>query len=110
MWPQNRKILAYVRHDETTTILVLANLSQQVQPVELDLSAYQGMIPREMFGQTAFPAIGTAPYFLAMGPYAFYCFALQPAPEPAVIWSDVVLSDTPAALETALPVLDLPDN
>lgn len=105
--PQNRKILAYVRHDESSTILVLANLSQHIQPVELDLSVYQGMTPREMFGQTEFPVIGTSPYFLAMGPYAFYWFALHAAPEPAVIWSDVALPETPAALETALPVLEL---
>src|SRR2546428_258989 len=42
--PNNRKILAYVRHDETDTILVLANLSNQVQPVELDLTAYEGLM------------------------------------------------------------------
>lgn len=108
--PQNRKVLAYVRYDENETVLVLANLSQQVQPVELDLSAYQGMIPREMFGQTEFPAIGATPYFLAMGPYAFYWFALHPAPEPVVIWSDVSSPDTPAELETALPVLELTGN
>jgi len=47
--PDNRKILAYVRHDETDTILVLANLSNQVQPVGLDLSAYEGLMPQEMF-------------------------------------------------------------
>ena len=46
--PDNRKILAYIRHDETDTILVLANLSHQVQPVELDLSAYEGLMPQEM--------------------------------------------------------------
>src|ERR671936_668305 len=40
--PENRKILAYIRHDETDTILVLANLSNYVQPVELDLGAYEG--------------------------------------------------------------------
>ena len=48
--PNNRKILAYVRHDETDTILVLANLSNQVQPVELELTDYEGMMPQEMFG------------------------------------------------------------
>jgi len=61
--PGHRKILAYVRHDETDTILVLANLSNQVQPVGLDLSAYEGLMPQEMFGGAEFPAIGTAPYF-----------------------------------------------
>jgi maltose alpha-D-glucosyltransferase/alpha-amylase len=103
--PANRKILAYVRHDETDTILVLANLSNQVQPVELDLTAYEGLMPQEMFGGTEFPAIGTTPYFLSLGPYASYWFILQ-APEPVIMWTEV----TPGALEereTALPVLVL---
>ena len=78
-----------------------------MQPVELDLTAYEGMVPREMFGRTEFPAIGAAPYFLSMGPYASYWFACSQAPEPVVIWSDVSLPDTPAELETALPVLGL---
>ena len=32
----NRKVLAYVRRDDTDTILCVANLSRSVQPVELD--------------------------------------------------------------------------
>ena len=104
--PNNRKILAYVRHDETDTILVLANLSNQVQPVELDLTAYEGLTPQEMFGGTEFPAIGTTPYFLSLGPYASYWFILQ-APEPVIMWTEM----TPGALEeleATLPVLVLP--
>jgi maltose alpha-D-glucosyltransferase / alpha-amylase len=103
--PDNRKILAYTRHDETDTILVLANLSNQVQPVELDLSAYEGLLPQEMFGGAEFPAIGPTPYFLSMGPYASYWFILQ-APEPVIMWTEV----TPGALEeleATLPVLVL---
>ena len=103
--PDNRKILAYMRHDETDTILVLANLSNQVQPVELDLAAYEGLMPQEMFGGAEFPAIGTIPYFLSMGPYASYWFNLQ-APEPVIVWTEV----TPgvlAELEATLPVLVL---
>jgi maltose alpha-D-glucosyltransferase / alpha-amylase len=46
--PRNRAILAYVRHDAINTILVVANLSSQPQWVELDLTAYTGMVPREM--------------------------------------------------------------
>jgi maltose alpha-D-glucosyltransferase / alpha-amylase len=103
--PDNRKILAYVRHDETDTILVLANLSNQVQPVELDLAAYEGLMPQEMFGGAEFPAIGTTPYFLSLGPYASYWFILQ-APEPVIMWTEV----TPGVLEeleATLPVLVL---
>jgi maltose alpha-D-glucosyltransferase/alpha-amylase len=103
--PDNRKILAYVRHDEIDTILVLANLSNQVQPVELDLTAYEGMMPQEMFGGAEFPAIGPTPYFLSLGPYASYWFILQ-APEPVIMWTEV----TPGAMEEmekTLPVLVL---
>src|SRR5437764_12109029 len=65
--PNNRKILAYVRHDETDTILVLANLSNQVQPVELELTEYEGMMTQEMCGGTEFSAIGEIQYFLLLG-------------------------------------------
>jgi maltose alpha-D-glucosyltransferase/alpha-amylase len=63
--PQNRKVLAYVRYDDTETILVLANLSRHAQPVELDLTTYRGMVPREMFGRTEFPPIADAPILRA---------------------------------------------
>src|SRR5262245_64938262 len=82
--PDNRKILAYIRHDETDTILVLANLSNQVQPVELDLSAYEGLMPQEMIGGAEFPVIGTTPYFLSLGPYAFYWFIFM-FPDPVFL-------------------------
>jgi maltose alpha-D-glucosyltransferase/alpha-amylase len=103
--PDNRKILAYVRHDETDTILVLANLSNQVQPVELDLAAYEGLMPQEMFGGAEFPAIGTTPYFLSLGPYASYWFLLH-APEPVIMWTEVA-PDGLEELEETLPVLVL---
>ena len=104
--PDNRKILAYIRHDETDTILVLANLSHQVQPVELDLSAYEGLMPQEMIGGAEFPVIGTTPYFLSLGPYASYWFILQ-VPEPVIVWNEVTLDGALTDLEATLPVLVL---
>ena len=103
--PNNRKILAYMRHDETDTILVLANLSNQVQPAELDLTAYEGLMPQEMFGGAEFPVIGTTPYFLALGPYAAYWFILH-APEPVLVWTEVT-PGAPETLEATTPVLVL---
>ncbi len=47
---------------EDETILVVANLSRFVQYVELDLSAFKGSVPVELFGQTEFPPIGDLPY------------------------------------------------
>ena len=74
---ENRKVLAYVRRYEEETILVVANLSRLVQCFELDLSHYKGMVPVELSGGTRFPVIGERPYFLNLGPFAFYWFALQ---------------------------------
>ncbi|MGZ8711073.1 MAG: maltose alpha-D-glucosyltransferase, partial [Thermoanaerobaculia bacterium] len=75
--PENRKILAFTRRYEDETILVVANLSRLVQCFELDLSAFKGMVPVELSGGTKFPAIGEQPYFLNLGPFAFYWFALE---------------------------------
>jgi maltose alpha-D-glucosyltransferase / alpha-amylase len=75
--PSNRKVLAYVRRYREDVILCVANLSRTVQPVELELSAFSGLAPVEMLGYTEFPKIGTAPYFLTLGPYGFYWFELQ---------------------------------
>jgi maltose alpha-D-glucosyltransferase / alpha-amylase len=75
--PANRKVLVYVRRDRHDVILCVASLSRTVQPVELDLSAFNGFTPVEMLGYTEFPPIGAAPYFLTLGPYGFYWFELQ---------------------------------
>ncbi len=80
--PSNRKILAYLRRDDTDQVLCVANLSRFSQPVELDLSKLAGLIPVEMLGYTEFPRIGTEPYRLSLSPYAFFWFELQTAPPP----------------------------
>ncbi|HEY8796975.1 MAG TPA: maltose alpha-D-glucosyltransferase [Candidatus Dormibacteraeota bacterium] len=76
--PENRKILAFVRRHESEQILVIANLSRFLQTMELDLSAWKGMVPLELFGSTELPVIGDAPYFLTLGPHSFFWFSLQP--------------------------------
>jgi maltose alpha-D-glucosyltransferase/alpha-amylase len=78
----NRKVLAYVRSYEGELVLCVANLSRTVQPIELDLSRFKGLTPTEMLGLTEFPRIGELPYFLTLGPYAFYWFRLQHTPAP----------------------------
>ncbi len=80
--PTNRKVLAFLRRYKREAILVAANLSRFVQPVELDLSEFQGWTPVEMIGRTEFPTIGELPYFLTLGPHAFYWFTLEPQAEP----------------------------
>ena len=68
----NAKILAYVRSYEGETLLIVANLSAAPQPVELDLGRFVGATPTEMLGDTVFPTIRKAPYFLSLGPHGFY--------------------------------------
>lgn len=74
--PSNSKLLVFTRKHEDQTILVVANLSRFVQYAELDLSAFKGMIPIELFGKTRFPAIGDAPYMLSLSAHNFYWFSL----------------------------------
>jgi maltose alpha-D-glucosyltransferase / alpha-amylase len=77
--PTNLAVLAYLRLGEGQTVLVVNNLSRFVQPVELDLSSFFGCVPVELFGETVFPRIGEAPYFLSLGPHTFYWFRLDRA-------------------------------
>ncbi len=75
--PSNMTVLAYIRSLDDQHILVVNNLSRFVQPVELDLRRYAGYVPVELFGETVFPAVGEAPYFLSLGPHTFYWFRLE---------------------------------
>jgi maltose alpha-D-glucosyltransferase / alpha-amylase len=85
LYPDNRKVLAFVRRYEEETILIVANLSRFAQYVELDLSAYRGRRPRELYGRVKFPPIGNAPYLLTLGPHGFHGFVLEERPETAEI-------------------------
>ena len=117
--PENRKVLVFIRRYQDEIILVAANLSRFVNYAELDLSAYKGMVPVELFGHTRFPSIGELPYFLTLGPHAFYWFKLE-APqvsgagaavqgfepgklEAAGVWEDILHGKALAQLERALP-------
>ena len=78
--PENPKVLAYIRCYEDQCILLVANLSRFSQYVELDLKAFEGRRPIELFGQTKFPLIGSLPYLLTLGPHGFYAFLLDRTP------------------------------
>jgi maltose alpha-D-glucosyltransferase / alpha-amylase len=80
--PDNLAVLAYLRCHDDQTILVVNNLSRFVQPVELDLSPYTGSVPVELFGETVFPRVADAPYFLSLGPHTFYWFRLEKSGAP----------------------------
>ncbi len=118
LYPENHKVLTFIRRHGGEQILVVANLSRFVQCVELDLSTFKGAVPREMFGRSALPAVGDRPYQLTLGPYAFYWLLLEPAstsrpltltasqlPTLAVAgtWQNVFTDQASDALERILP-------
>jgi maltose alpha-D-glucosyltransferase/alpha-amylase len=121
LYPENPKVLAFVRAYEEELVLVVANLSRFSQFVELNLSAHQGRVPVELFGQTEFPVIRDQPYLLTMGSHTFYWFALErqevsagetggpheerrvPSLQVTGSWEQLFRKDARAGLEKILP-------
>jgi maltose alpha-D-glucosyltransferase/alpha-amylase len=117
---ENRKVLAFVRRYQDEAVFVVANLSRFAQSVDLDLSAFKGRVPLELFGQTRFPPVSNAPYSLTLGPHIFYWFTLPPQRVEAVAgptatagalpaltvrsaWENALRGPDKAELETILP-------
>ncbi|CAN5792055.1 maltose alpha-D-glucosyltransferase [soil metagenome] len=86
LYPDNRKVLAFLRQHEDETVLVVANLSRFVQYASLDLSAFRDHVPVELFGLTEFPPTGADPFFVTLGPHAFYWFQIRPAARAHEVW------------------------
>jgi maltose alpha-D-glucosyltransferase/alpha-amylase len=74
---ENDRVFAHVRRYEEDVVLCVHNLANSAQPVELDLTAFEGRVPEEMFGRTRFPAIGRLPYLLTLAPRGFFWFDLK---------------------------------
>ncbi len=94
-------MLAYLRHWQDETLLCVANLARDPQPVALDLSRYRGLVPLELSGRTQFPGIGEEHYLLSLPGYGFYWFQLvqteeqmapvrpqSAEPVPVLVWFD----------------------
>src|SRR5207249_8518656 len=77
LYPDNAKVLAFLRSYENETIVVVVNLSRFAQSVELDLSRFTGYVPIEIFSRNPFPSIKKSPYILTLGPHSHYWFILQ---------------------------------
>ncbi|MGH8046802.1 MAG: maltose alpha-D-glucosyltransferase, partial [Chthoniobacterales bacterium] len=83
LFPDNAKVLAFVRKYQDAergvdeVILVVVNLSRYSQVVELDLAAFAGHTPTELFSQNKFPIIKDAPYLLTLGPHGHYWLQLE---------------------------------
>ncbi len=119
LYPENPKILVFIRRYQDECILVVANLSRFVQCAEVDLAAFRGMVPVEIFGRIEFPPIGKHPYFLTLGPHSFYWFVLEPKRIEEValtaaemrlptltvsgVWEALFEGEGKAALESILP-------
>src|SRR6202011_4708849 len=74
--PSNPRIFAHIRRFEDDLVLCVHNVARSAQAVELDLSAFQGRYPVELFGRSRFPRIGELPYLLTLGSRGFYWFQL----------------------------------
>ena len=101
LYPDNHRVLAFVRRHQDETILVVANLSRFPQHAAIDLSAYKGSTPTELFGRTQFPAISEAPYILMLGPHSFYWFALGPQKTAPVSVSSAKRDETLPLVEVS---------
>jgi maltose alpha-D-glucosyltransferase / alpha-amylase len=104
LYPDNPKVLAFLRRHEDETILVIVNLSRFAQSVELDLSRFSGCVPMEVFSRNLFRPIRKSRYVITLGPHAHYWFALHAptdgrrAPRKKV----VPVINAPMELETLL--------
>jgi maltose alpha-D-glucosyltransferase/alpha-amylase len=99
LYPENPKVLAFLRRHEEETILVVVNLSRFSQPAELDLSRFAGYSLMEAFSQNYFPPVKDALYPITLGPHAHYWFVLRVQPAAAR-----------ASQERVVPVLNTAPN
>ena len=78
LFPENAKVLAFLRQYEDETILGVVNLSRFAQCAQIDLSKFAGSVPMEIIGRSPFPTIKKTPYFLTLSGHSSYWFLLQP--------------------------------
>jgi len=88
LFPENSKVLAFVRTYKEETLLVIFNLSKHFQVAELDLSKYTGAIPEEATSQNRFPVIRESPYVLTLGPHNSLLLSLKKAEESISIGAE----------------------
>jgi maltose alpha-D-glucosyltransferase/alpha-amylase len=111
---ENPKILAFTRTYEEETMLVVVNLSRYTQPVELDLSAFNGYNPVEVFSKNKFPSIkNDTSYFITLGGHDCQWFLLEQTKSllsdnktlqllELSSWEDIVSKETLVRLENKI--------
>jgi len=78
LYPDNPKVLAFLRRYEDEIVLGVVNLSRFSQFAEIDLSKFAGSVPMEIIGRTNFPPIRKTPYFLTLNGHSSHWFMLEP--------------------------------
>jgi maltose alpha-D-glucosyltransferase/alpha-amylase len=69
--PQNVAVLAYIRTYADEAILVANNLSAEPQEVALDLAAYAGRRPFDLFSEDELPVVVPSSYRLRLDGYGY---------------------------------------
>jgi maltose alpha-D-glucosyltransferase / alpha-amylase len=75
----NERIAAFLRSYQDEHVLVVVNLASTPQMATLDLSAFAGTTPVELFGNAPFPKINDEPYHLTMAARGYFWLKL---PDP----------------------------
>jgi maltose alpha-D-glucosyltransferase/alpha-amylase len=84
LFPDNYKVLAFIRKYDDEIILVIVNLSRFSQFAEIDLSLFSGYIPYELFSRSRFPLIKDTSYLITLGGYGYYFFLLKKEEETTI--------------------------
>ncbi len=72
----NTKVIAFVRTYREEQVLVIANLSRYALAVNVEMQAFKGLTPVEVFSQNKFQKIGSRPYPFTLFPYGYFWFKL----------------------------------
>ncbi|MDA4117670.1 MAG: maltose alpha-D-glucosyltransferase [Thaumarchaeota archaeon] len=93
LFPDNWKIITFTRNYEGEVLLVAASLSKYSQAADVDLSKYEGYVPRDVFGGIVFPDIGKSSYRLTFPPYGYFVFSLTKREDPSTRSQERVTSE-----------------
>lgn len=77
LMPDTVAVLAYLRTYGDEAILVVNNLAEETQVVDLDLAAYAGAPPVDLFTGASLAAVTAAPYRLALPRYGYRWLRLR---------------------------------
>ncbi len=77
LYPENSKVLCFIREYKNENILIVINLSRFSQSVDLELKGFAGYIPEEAFSQNNFSVIKDNPYTITLGPHNHFWFLLK---------------------------------